>query len=100
MNEARLMQVLLAPHMTEKSATIADKGNFYTFKVVTDATKAEIKQAVELMFKVSVTGVQVLNCKGKTKRMGARFGKRKDTRKAYVRLEAGQEIDFTGSTAE
>jgi large subunit ribosomal protein L23 len=97
MNEERIMQVLLAPHLTEKSANVADKGNYYTFKVIKTATKNEVKQAVELMFNVAVTSVQVLNSKGKSKRMGARFGKRKDTKKAYVRLEAGQEIDFTGA---
>ncbi|QEP42603.1 50S ribosomal protein L23 [Ectothiorhodospiraceae bacterium BW-2] len=97
MREQRLMQVLLAPHITEKSMLVADSGNQYTFKVVRNATKVEIKQAVELMFNVQVAKVSVVNIKGKTKRMGTRYGKRSDIRKAYVRLEAGQEIEFSSA---
>ena len=96
MNENRLMQVLLAPHISEKSSIVADANNQYVFKVATDANKTEVKQAVELMFNVKVSAVKVANMKGKTKRFGARFGKRSDWKKAYITLEAGQEIDFLG----
>ena len=96
MNENRLMQVLLAPHISEKSSVVADANNQYVFKVATDANKTEVKQAVELMFNVKVSAVKVANVKGKTKRFGAKFGKRSDWKKAYITLEAGQEIDFLG----
>ncbi|MCW8827328.1 MAG: 50S ribosomal protein L23 [Gammaproteobacteria bacterium] len=97
MNENRLMQVLLAPHISEKSASAADQSNQYVFKVTTDSNKAEIKGAVELMFKVDVEDVKVVNVKGKVKRHGQRLGKRSDWKKAYIRLKQGQEIDFVGS---
>ncbi|HXH02840.1 MAG TPA: 50S ribosomal protein L23 [Candidatus Competibacteraceae bacterium] len=99
MNQERLMKVLLAPHVSEKSTTVADKHNQVTFRVATDATKAEIKGAVELLFNVKVKGVTVVNMKGKVKRFGARYGRRSDWKKAYVSLEAGQEIDFLGGAA-
>jgi len=98
MNENRLMQVLLAPHISEKSANAADKSNQYVFKVTTDSNKAEIKGAVELMFKVDVEDVKTVNVKGKVKRHGNRLGKRSDWKKAYIRLKQGQEIDFVGSS--
>lgn len=100
MNQERLLKVLLAPHVSEKSTRIAEKHNQIAFKIATDATKAEVKSAVELLFKVKVSTVSVVNVKGKTKRFGARFGCRSDWKKAYVSIEAGQEIDFLGGAAE
>lgn len=96
MNENRLLQVIHSPHVSEKAALAADSSNQYVFKVASDATKAEIKKAVELLFGVAVDSVRVLNNKGKTKRFGMRFGRRSDLRKAYVRLKEGEEIDFVG----
>ncbi len=96
MNQERIMKVILAPHVTEKAANVGESSNQYVFKVVPDATKPEIKQAVETLFEVKVDTVRVLNSKGKTKRSGARLGRRKDWKKAYVRVVAGQEIDFIG----
>lgn len=90
----RLLQVILAPQITEKATHIADKNQQVAFKVRTDATKPEIKAAVELMFKVEVQGVTVANVKGKMKRAGRRIGQRKDWKKAYVSLKPGQEINF------
>lgn len=92
----RIMKVLLAPHVTEKGAIAAESSNQYVFQVIPDATKPEIKQAVETLFEVEVDNVTVLNSKGKTKRFGAGVGRRKDWKKAYVRLKEGQTIDFTG----
>lgn len=97
MNQERLMKVLLSPHVSEKSAMAAEQDNQYVFKVTRDASKPEIKQAVELMFDVEVDGVQVTNVKGKSKRHGATQGRRGDWKKAYVTLKAGQEIDFMGA---
>ncbi len=97
MNELRLMEVLKAPHVSEKAALAAESGNQYVFRVATDATKGEVRKAVEKMFDVKVEQVRVLNVKGKTKRFGARLGKRSDWRKAYVRLVEGQEIEMLGA---
>lgn len=97
MNENRLLQVIYSPHVSEKAAMAADSSNQYVFKVAGDATKLEIKRAVEQLFGVSVANVRVLNNKGKTKRFGARLGRRTDLRKAYVRLKEGEEIDFAGA---
>ena len=97
MNEERLMRVLLGPIVSEKSTRAADINRQYAFRVVKDATKREIGQAVETLFSVKVEKVQVLNVLGKQKRFGQRRGKRNDWRKAYVRLEAGNEIDFGGN---
>ena len=94
MNEERLMKVLLAPLISEKSSVAAEQNNQYVFKVTTDATKPEIKQAVELLFNVKVDAVKVANMKGKTKRFGQRMGRRSDWKKAYISLQAGQEIDL------
>ena len=94
MNAERLMQVSLAPIVTEKATFVAEKNNQIAFRVVADATKPEIKAAVELLFKVQVESVQVLNRKGKEKRFGRFVGRRRNERKAYVSLVAGQEIDF------
>ncbi|MFT0532048.1 50S ribosomal protein L23 [Castellaniella hirudinis] len=95
MNAERLMQVILAPVVTEKATMIAEKNNQVAFRVVADATKPEIKAAIELLFKVEVDSVQVSNRKGKEKRFGRFIGRRRNERKAYVSLKAGQEIDFT-----
>lgn len=96
MNKERLMQVLLSPVVSEKSAMMADASNQVCFKVMADANKTEIKQAVEMLFEVDVEDVRVLNQKGKRKRFGQMMGKRNDTRKAYVRIKEGQDIDFAG----
>ncbi|MCG6861716.1 MAG: 50S ribosomal protein L23 [Chromatiaceae bacterium] len=96
MNRERLMKVLLSPVVSEKAAIAAESGAQYAFRVIPDATKREIGQAVELMFDVKVERVQVLNVKGKRKRFGQRSGKRPGWRKAYVRLQPGHDIDFGG----
>jgi large subunit ribosomal protein L23 len=95
----RLMQVLLAPQVSEKSTFIGEKHNQYVFRVAADATKPEIKAAVELMFKTKVKSVQVTNVKGKEKRFGRFVGRRRNWKKAYVSLMPGpegkkQEITF------
>lgn len=95
-NEERLYQVLIAPIVSEKSTRLADQGNQVAFEVRPDATKPEIKQAVELAFDVDVERVQVSNVRGKVKRFGRTPGARSNWKKAYVRLKAGQDIDFTG----
>jgi ribosomal protein L23 len=87
-DEGRLMQVLVAPIVSEKATMVAEKSNAVTFKVLQNATKPEIKAAVELMFKVEVKGVSVVNTKGKTKRFGKTVGRRDNVRKAYVTLQA------------
>jgi large subunit ribosomal protein L23 len=92
----RLMTVLLAPHVSEKSARVAEQGNQVVFRVRRDASKPEIKAAVELMFEVKVGAVRVVNVAGKTKRFGGRPGRRSDFKKAYVSLAEGQSIDFAG----
>jgi large subunit ribosomal protein L23 len=90
----RLMTVLLGPVVSEKSTTIAEKNNQVAFNVLQDATKAEVKAAVELLFSVQVQSVNVINIKGKQKRFGRFMGKRNNIRKAYVCLKEGQEINF------
>lgn len=90
----RLYKVLLGPHVSEKSTMVADAGNQVVFKVATDATKTDVKAAVEAMFEVKVDNVTVANVKGKSKRFGQRGGKRSDWKKAYVRLAEGQDIEF------
>jgi large subunit ribosomal protein L23 len=96
MNQERLMTVLLEPHVSEKATLASEQGNQVVFKVRRDATKAEIGKAVELMFEVKVEAVQVAVNKGKSKRFGQLLGRRPDWKKAYVRLAAGQSIDFLG----
>jgi large subunit ribosomal protein L23 len=96
-SQERLMNVLLAPQISEKATYVADKNEQVVFRVVTDATKPEIKAAVEMMFKVSVDSVQVACVKGKVKRSGRVVGRRNDWKKAYVCLAAGQEINFAAS---
>ena len=92
--EERLMKVLLAPTISEKSTFVGEKHNQVVFRVAQDATKPEIKAAVELLFKVKVKDVQVSNVKGKEKKFGASFGRRRNWKKAYVSVAAGQEINF------
>ena len=94
MNQERLTKVLVAPIVSEKTTFVADRNNQITFRVLQDATRQEIKAAVELLFKVEVESVQVLNQKGKAKRFGRYSGRRRHIRKAYVSLKAGQEINF------
>ena len=95
MNPERMYQVILGPHASEKSAMMTEGNNQYVFKVAIDASKPEIKEAVEAVFKVVVSHLQVLNVKGKTKRSArGRIRRKSDWKKAYVRLEAGHEIDF------
>ena len=93
-NPERLMTVLLAPVVSEKSTFIADKHEQVIFRVLQSATKPEVKAAVELMFKVNVESVQIANVKGKKKRFGQTTGRRRDWKKAYVCLKEGQEINF------
>ena len=100
MNKERLLNLLIQPHVSEKAATVAEKANQYVFRVLEDASKAEVKQAVELMFEVKVEGVNLLNRPGKTRRFKNVAGKRNGFKKAYVRLQAGQTIDFTGASAK
>ena len=92
--QERLMQVLLAPTVSEKSTFVGDKNNQVVFRVADDATKSEIKAAVELLFKVKVKSVQVSNVKGKEKKTGRIMGRRRNWKKAYVSLAQGQEINF------
>jgi large subunit ribosomal protein L23 len=94
MNPERIYKVLLGPHISEKATIVADDAQQVVFRVAKDATKPEIKAAVEELFNVKVEGVNVLNTKGKTKRTMRGMGKRSDVRKAYVRLAEGSEIDF------
>ncbi|MCL2656409.1 MAG: 50S ribosomal protein L23 [Betaproteobacteria bacterium] len=93
-SQERLYQVLLAPQISEKATYVAEKNEQVIFKVATDATKPEIKAAVELLFKVQVESVQVSNVKGKVKRFGRAMGRRKSWKKAFVSLKPGQEINF------
>jgi len=93
-NKEQLMNVLLAPHVTEKTSLAMQNHNQYTFRVRRQATKTDIKQAVELMFDVKVEGVQVVNEPGKTRRFGRIQGRTQDWKKAYVSLAAGQTIDY------
>lgn len=97
MNQERIYQVLVAPHVSEKGTMLAEASSQHVFKVAPDATKTEVKVAVEELFKVKVDKVRILNNKGKTKRFGGRMGKRSDLRKAYVTLASGNDIDFSGT---
>ncbi len=94
MNQERIFQVLVGPHVSEKAAIVADASNQYVFKVAVDATKAEIKRSVEQLFKVTVTDVNTLKVKGKTKRNRYGYSTKPTWKKAYVRLAQGQDIDF------
>jgi len=99
MNDERLMQVLLSPHISEKTTDAADKYRQVVFTVDPTATKKEISAAVEKLFEVEVENVQVVNVRGKTKRFGRTPGQRKNWKKAYVKLKEGNDIDFIGSGA-
>jgi large subunit ribosomal protein L23 len=93
-NREQLMNVLVAPHVTEKTSFAMQNSNQYTFRVKRNATKTDVKQAVELMFDVKVRGVQVVNEPGKKRRFGKTNGRTHDWKKAYVRLVQGQAIDY------
>jgi len=93
----KLMSVLIGPHLSEKSSGLAERLKQFVFKVRRDADKSDIKRAVELMFDVNVTAVQVVNCMGKAKRFGRSPGRRQDWKKAYVTLAKGQDIEFLGA---
>ena len=96
MSKERVMKVLLAPHISEKSTVVADQNRQFVFKVMKDAIKAEVKQAVEELFKVEVQAVRVCNAKGKIKRFGQMLGRRVGSKKAYVTLRPGFDIDYAG----
>ncbi|MCP4046229.1 MAG: 50S ribosomal protein L23 [Gammaproteobacteria bacterium] len=96
MSNERLYKVLLSPRMTEKSTRVGESSNQYVFEVTTDSTKKEIKDAVEKLFEVNVESVSTVNVKGKSKAFKLRAGKRNDWKKAYVRVQEGQVIDFLG----
>ena len=98
-SKERMLSILLAPHVSEKSARAAQDGNQVVFRVRKDATKPEIKTAVEMLFDVKVSDVNVVNALGKQKRFGQRLGWRSDFKKAYVRLAPGQTIEFSGAEA-
>ncbi|MCG8314665.1 MAG: 50S ribosomal protein L23 [Pseudomonadales bacterium] len=97
MNQERIFKVLLAPHISEKATMVADQGNQFVFKVAKDASKPEIRKAVEELWGVKVKSVSTSVVKGKTKRFGRSMGKRSDWKKAYVSLEAGHDIDLMGA---
>ena len=92
----RLYQVLLAPRVTEKTTRVGEESNQYVFRVVQDASKAEVRSAVEALFDVSVESVRIVNVKGKSKSFRMRPGKRSNWKKAYVRVQEGQVIDLLG----
>ena len=97
MNKERVMKVLLAPHISEKSTVVADQNRQFVFKVLKDASKAEVKQAVEHLFSVEVQAVRVCNARGKVKRFGQMLGRRAGSKKAYVTLKPGFDIDYAGA---
>lgn len=100
MSANRLYQVLLSPRVTEKTTQIGESSNQYVFRVIKDANKSEVKGAVEMLFDVNVQSVRIVNVKGKSKSFRQRPGKRSDWKKAYVRVQEGQVIDFlSGETA-
>ena len=94
MNREELMTVLIAPHVTEKTSLAMQNHNQYTVRVRRDATKVDVKKAVQLMFDVQVRAVQIVNEPGKTRRFGGRIGRTQDSKKAYVSLASGQTIDY------
>jgi large subunit ribosomal protein L23 len=96
MNKNRLYQVILAPRVTEKTTRVGEESNQYVFRVVKDAKKAEVRNAVEMLFDVNVESVRIVNVKGKSKTFRMRPGKRSDWKKAYVRVQDGQVIDVLG----
>lgn len=94
MNDKRVLTILLHPHVSEKGTLIGEKNNQLVFRVVDGATKPEIKQAIEFLFKVQVNSIQIVNVKGKIKKFRQKFGCRKNWKKAYVSLKDGQDINF------
>jgi len=100
MNQERLLKIILSPHVSEKAAIASEKRAEYVFAVVKDAAKPEIKDAVELLFKTKVKSVRVVNVKTKPKRFGQIQGRSKAWKKAYVTLQSGQSIDYTGGVAQ
>ena len=100
MNREQLMNVLIAPHVTEKTSQGLQLRNQYTFRVRRDASRTEVRAAVELMFDVKVAAVQVLNEPGKTRRFGKTTGRTQDWKKAYVRLAEGQSIDYEATAGK
>jgi large subunit ribosomal protein L23 len=99
MNQERLLKVLLSPHLSEKSTRVGDAHNQVVFKVTVDATKPEIRSAVEKLFNVKVKSVSTVSVKGKNKRFGKLAGRRPDSKKAYVTLMPGHDIDFLADAA-
>lgn len=97
MYQERIFNILKAPHISEKATLLADSSNQFVFKVAKDATKAEIKAAVEQLWEVKVKSVSTLVVKGKSKRFGRSMGRRSDWKKAYVSLQEGFDIDFLGA---
>ncbi len=97
MNQERIMKVLISPVVSEKSTRLADANRQFVFKVVKDASKPEVRKAVELMFDVKVDAVQITNVKGKIKRSGSTMGKRSDWKKAFVTLAEGHDINYMGA---
>ena len=97
--QEKLMNVLLGPHVSEKTARVGDKHQQVVFRVRRDADKTEVRQAVEMLFEVKVASVQIVNNHGKLKRFGAMLGRRSDWKKAYVRLAPGSEINLAGEQA-
>lgn len=100
MNQERVFKVLVGPHISEKATVLADGKSQFVFKVATDATKLEIKKAVESLFNVKVAAVNTVSVLGKSKRTARGLGKRNDWKKAYIALQPGQDLDFTTSSAE
>ena len=96
MNKERVMKVLLAPHVSEKSTLVADQNRQFVFNVLKDASKTEVRQAVEHLFNVEVEAVRVCNTQGKLKRFGQLYGRRNNGKKAYVTLKPGFDIDYSG----
>jgi large subunit ribosomal protein L23 len=96
-NQERLMQVILGPHVSEKSTASAEGASQVVFRVRSDATKPEIRKAVELLFEVKVDSVSIVRLPGKSKRFGVRKGRQSPWKKAYVRLAPGQDLDFVGA---
>jgi len=97
MNQERIMKVLISPIVSEKSTRLADQHRQFVFKVVKDASKPEVRKAVELMFDVKVDAVQIANVSGKVKRFGGAMGKRSDWKKAFVTLAEGHDINYMGA---
>lgn len=97
MNQERIYQVLLGPHISEKATVVAEKNRQFVFRVLPDANKLEIKKAVEKLFNVQVASVNTTVIKGKNKRFGRSLGRRSDIKKAYVALKEGFDLDFSGA---